>query len=90
MTIPTNKLLSTFNAQVWAEEFCGMFPQIDRSTMITWFSNAIMVGYDTAIKRGTPYVSLFVAVKRMQEDGHYVTPTVAAMIDAVDHRNDKG
>lgn len=43
----------TMDAQVWADEWLKTIaerPEIatDRDTMIGWFSNAIMAGYDTA------------------------------------------
>lgn len=35
------------DADKWAEAFCRIFPgKIDRDTMIVWFANAIMAGYD--------------------------------------------
>ena len=46
-----NKLIGEFDAKVWAEDFVKMVkenPDIatDEETMIGWFANAIMVGYD--------------------------------------------
>jgi hypothetical protein len=43
----------TMDAQVWAKEFCKQFPDMDEGTMIAWFANAIMAGYDTAQMRGS-------------------------------------
>lgn len=34
------------NAQVWANEFCKMYPENDEETMVGWFANAIMAGHD--------------------------------------------
>ena len=44
-------LVGNFDAQVWATEFCKAVkekPHIasDESTMLGWFANAIMAGYD--------------------------------------------
>lgn len=45
------------DAKVWAEEFvklCQINPSvaIDEGTMIGWFANAIMAGYDLGRKYG--------------------------------------
>lgn len=50
MTTP-NQLIGEFDATIWAREFTKMVlvhPRIPHSedAMITWFSNAIMNGYD--------------------------------------------
>lgn len=49
----SNKLVGEFNAVIWAEEFVKKVkvnPKIatDSNTMLTWFANAIMAGYDKA------------------------------------------
>lgn len=36
----------TLDASVWADEFCKLFPEMDRGLMLGWFANAIMAGYD--------------------------------------------
>ena len=36
------------DAMVWAEEFYKTFPSVDKMTMVGWFANAIMAGYDAA------------------------------------------
>lgn len=46
-------LIGQFDAKIWAEEFVKMVkknPKIanDMGTMIAWFANAIMAGYDRA------------------------------------------
>ena len=46
----------TFDAQIWAKEFIKRSSKdsdiaIDEGCMISWFANAIMVGYDKS-KRG--------------------------------------
>ena len=46
-----NKLCGEFSAKVWAEEFVRSVkikPEIatDEGTMLGWFANAIMAGYD--------------------------------------------
>jgi len=50
------KLLSTMDAQVWAKEFIKIIKKhpnipLDEETMIGWFANAIMCGYDHAMGR---------------------------------------
>lgn len=53
------KLHDTMDAVVWAREFIRIFggkPSPDEGTMIGWFANAIMVGWDFA-KRATPPTS---------------------------------
>ncbi|URQ04629.1 hypothetical protein SEA_EMMA1919_11 [Streptomyces phage Emma1919] len=47
---------STTDAQVWAEEFISRIkdnPEIatDEGTMLGWFANAIMAGYDEARRK---------------------------------------
>jgi hypothetical protein len=42
------ELSSCFDAQVWAKEFCKINTASDEATMIGWFANAIMAGYDHA------------------------------------------
>jgi hypothetical protein len=51
--VAAQKWPHTMDAQVWAKEFCKMFPEMDEGTMIAWFANAIMAGYDTAQMRGS-------------------------------------
>ena len=51
------KLSGNTNVRVWAEEFVKTVkkkPKIakDEETMITWFANAIMVGYDYGFDKG--------------------------------------
>ena len=55
------KLMNTFDAKVWAEEFKKLNPDCDEGLMHTWFASAIMCGYDFAwrkqekkIKMGKP------------------------------------
>ena len=48
---------NTMDAQVWAEEFIKKVEEhpdipLDRGTMIGWFANAVMAGYDKAIQQG--------------------------------------
>lgn len=38
--------LPSFDARDWAKAFCKINPQIDEETMIGWFANALMRGYD--------------------------------------------
>ena len=39
---------ATFDADVWAEEFCKQNTASDKDMMRAWLANAIMRGYDTA------------------------------------------
>lgn len=41
----------TVDAKIWAEEFVKRNPGADEATMVGWFANAIMAGYDTANQR---------------------------------------
>jgi len=41
----------TMDAAVWAAEYVKLNPGADEGTMIGWFANAIMAGYDTATAR---------------------------------------
>ena len=47
-------LYGQFDAVVWAREFCRLNPGADEATMIGWFANAIMTGYDEAHRRAAP------------------------------------
>jgi hypothetical protein len=38
--------LPSFDARDWAEAFCKAFPGHDEGTMLGWFANALMRGYD--------------------------------------------
>lgn len=47
----------TMDAKVWAQEFIEISKRIpfvphDEGTMLGWFANAIMVGYDTGYSKG--------------------------------------
>jgi len=58
-----NKLIGEFDAKVWAEEFVKMVkakPGIatDEGTMIGWFANAIMAGYDQRASEEVPSASV--------------------------------
>jgi len=41
----------TMDAKIWADEFCKRNTASDHGTMLGWFANAIMIGYDTAERR---------------------------------------
>lgn len=41
----------SMDAQVWAAAFCKQFPGHDEGTMLAWFANAIMAGFDEANRR---------------------------------------
>jgi hypothetical protein len=38
----------TMDAKIWADEFCKRNSASDHGTMLAWFANAIMLGYETA------------------------------------------
>lgn len=38
--------LPSFDAKDWAEAFCKINPTADEATMLTWFANALMRGFD--------------------------------------------
>jgi hypothetical protein len=38
--------LPSFDARDWAKAFCKINPDMDESTMVAWFANALMRGYD--------------------------------------------
>ncbi len=38
--------LPSFDAKDWAQAFCKLNPGVDEATMIAWFANALMRGYD--------------------------------------------
>lgn len=44
--------IHSFDARVWSESFCKQFPGHDESTMLGWFANSIMAGYDHGKKDG--------------------------------------
>lgn len=51
------ELLSTMDATIWADEWLKTIEKhtqipTDRGTMIGWFANSIMVGYDAGRKAG--------------------------------------
>lgn len=51
------KLIGNMDAKVWAVEFVKIVKRnknipTDESTMLGWFANAIMAGYDTGYERG--------------------------------------
>ena len=47
-TVTTQQWPPTVDAMVWAEEYCKTFPGAEKMTMVGWFANAIMAGFDTA------------------------------------------
>lgn len=55
--VDMNCLLSEMDAQVWAKEFCSINKASDESAMLSWFSCAIMTGYDEANRRRDKDVS---------------------------------
>lgn len=38
--------LPSFDARDWAAAFCKLHSSMDEGTMIVWFANALMRGYD--------------------------------------------
>jgi hypothetical protein len=43
--------LPSFDASDWAKAFCKRNPGFDEGLALTWFSNALMRGYDEACSR---------------------------------------
>lgn len=43
-----NRWPQTMDAKAWADEFCKRNSASDHGTILGWFANAIMTGYDTA------------------------------------------
>ena len=43
--------LPSFDARDWAEAFCKIHPAMDEGTMIGWFANALMRGFDEHASR---------------------------------------
>jgi hypothetical protein len=43
----------SFSAKDWADAFCARNPTMDHGTMLGWFANAIMRGYDEAERRAS-------------------------------------
>ena len=53
-------LHETTDASVWARQFCAQHPEADEGTMIAWFANAIMAGYDKARRECEPISPLLI------------------------------
>lgn len=54
MTVDQDRLMSTDCADVWAEEFAKIRPEIDRGLMIAWFANCAETAKDLLHRRGQP------------------------------------
>jgi hypothetical protein len=63
-------LHQTTDASEWAREFKRLFPDSDESLMLTWFANAIMVGYD-AVKKTDADTQIFFCIKRDEEPRYW-------------------
>ena len=52
VTGPVNemRLRGQFDARVWVEEFAKLYPECDQGTMLGWFSNCLMTGYDEGVR----------------------------------------
>ena len=61
----------TMDAKIWADEFCKRNSASDHGTMLGWFANAIMIGYDTA---------------RGQAEEMAMRPIVLTKIDKYEHK----
>jgi hypothetical protein len=51
----SHELVRSFDARDWAAEFCRINPGADYETMLSWFANALMAGWDEHRFRGTEY-----------------------------------
>lgn len=69
-----NQLIGQFDASIWAKEFVKLVkrkPEIatDEETMLGWFANAIMTGYDSKINRDRKFrPSKAYLIMRMREN----------------------
>jgi hypothetical protein len=67
-----NWLLSTMDGKVWADEFCKVTGFADADWALTWFCNAIMVGWDHANRKNASEVASLTAqvetLRRERED----------------------
>jgi hypothetical protein len=45
----------SFDAYVWADEFCKRFPTVPHDGAVGWFANALMRGYDEHRFRSKEY-----------------------------------
>ncbi len=52
--VDEERLRSTTDAAVWADEFAKVRPDVDQGLMIGWFANAIEVAKDIATRPGYP------------------------------------
>lgn len=63
-------LLNTTDAHIWAEEFCRIFQgrtitinedtlSVDQGTMLSWFANAIMAGWQEGAQAHCPHTDTY-------------------------------
>lgn len=50
-------LHSSMDATAWTSEYCRINPSADYGMMLGWFANAIMAGYDEAMRRNESTVA---------------------------------
>lgn len=55
LELTSAELVQNFDARVWAAEFCRRNPGSDYELMLTWFSNALMAGWDEHRFRSAEY-----------------------------------
>ncbi len=54
--IENDKLYGVFDASVWAKQFVDQYPNgTDQDTMLGWFANAIMTGFDRGFIDGARF-----------------------------------
>lgn len=51
MTAPQMMSVVGMDASKWSEAYCQHFPDADEGTILGWFANAIMAGYDHGAKK---------------------------------------
>ncbi len=70
---------TTMDGKIWAKEFCARNSASDESIMLGWFANAIMAGYDEAMRRSKRTIEI------QQE-----RPTDSEMLDWLDAQGSFG
>jgi hypothetical protein len=77
-------LHSTMDAKLWADEFHRLNSASDHATMLAWFANAIMTGYDHA-KREAPSATAAPETPDAQLCKFYGVSTFQELVAAMEH-----
>lgn len=62
------KLMNSFSAKVWAEEFKKMNPDCDEELMLAWFASAIMCGHDFAWRKQQERIEKLESLKALADN----------------------